>query len=97
MKLNQMNEHYLELIQSDFNETGSTIFGNKAFIEKVPAPSGRYIFGVVDAFNYMRLYIRVDFDKKNWEVYHIVPENSNGSRLELPFDFYGKEKFKKGA
>ena len=89
-----MNEHYLEVVQSYFNKTGATIFGNKKFIKEVPAPSGRYIFGVIDAFNYMRSYIRVDFDKKNWEVYHIVPEDSNGSRSKLPFDFYGKEKFK---
>ena len=71
-----MNEHYLEIVQSYFSETGSIIFGNKSFAEEVPAPSGRYIFGVIDAFNYMRLYICVDFDKKNWEVYHIVPEDS---------------------
>ena len=92
-----MNAHYLEHVQSYFNESGSTIFGNKAFVKEVPAPSGQYIFGVVDAFNYMHLYIRVDFDKKNWDTYHIVPGDSNGSRLELPFGFYGKEKFKKGA
>ena len=92
-----MNEHYLEIVQSYFNETGATIFGNKAFAKEVPVPNGQYIFGVVDAFNYMRLYISVDFDKKNWEVYHIVPEDSNGCRSKLPFDFYGKEKFKKGA
>ena len=92
-----MNEHYLEIVQSYFDKSGSTIFGNKAFVKEVPAPNGRYIFGVIDAFNYMRLYIRVDFGKKNWEVYHIVPEDSNGSRSKLPFDFYGKEKFKKGA
>ena len=92
-----MNEHYLEVVQSYFNKTGATIFGNKKFIKEVPVPSRQYIFGVVDAFNYMRLYIRVDFDKKNWEVYHIVPEDSNGSRSKLPFGFYGKEKFKKGA
>ena len=89
-----MNEHYLEGVQSYFNKTGATIFGNKKFIKEVPVPSGRYIFGVIDAFNYMRLYIRVDFDKKNWEDYHTVPEDSNGCRSRLPFDFYGKEKFK---
>ena len=89
-----MNEHYLEHVQSYFDESEATIFGNKSFVKEVPAPNGRYIFGVVDAFNYMRLYICVDFDKKNWEAYHIVPEDSNGSRSELPFDFYGKEKFK---
>ena len=92
-----MNEHYLEHVQSYFDETGATIFGNKAFVKEVPVPIGRYIFGVVDAFNYMRLYISVDFDKKNWEVFHIVPGDSNGCRSELPFDFYGNEKFKKGA
>ena len=89
-----MNEHYLEHVQSYFSETGATIFGNKAFVKEVPAPSGRYIFGVVDAFNYMQLYIRVDFDKKNWEVYHRVPGYSNGCRSKFPFGFYGQEKFK---
>ena len=89
-----MSEHYLEIVQSYFNESGSTIFGNKSFVKEVPVPSGQYIFGVIDAFNYMLVYISVDFDKKNWEAYHIVPTGSNGCRSELPFDFYGKEKFK---
>ena len=89
-----MNENYLEHVQSHFDKTGATIFGNKKFVKEVPAPSGRHIFGVVDALNYMRLYVRVDFDKKNWEVYHIVPEDSNGCRSKLPFGFYGQEKFK---
>ena len=89
-----MEGHYLELVQSHFNKMGATIFGNKKFVKEVPVPNGRHIFGVVDAFNYMRLYIRVDFDKKNWEDYHIVPEDSDGCRSKLPFGFYGKEKFK---
>ena len=94
-KGDKMNEHYLEVVQSYFNKTGATIFGNKKFIKEVPVPSGRYIFGVIDAFNYMRLYISVDFVKETVRFITLSRKTAMGVGRSCLLTFTAKKNLKK--